>query len=615
MDGFSQSLDVRMIDFANTIVLKDNPAPDEEYLFGLSNLISILESLAFTPSSTVPASIPSASLLSKQYGSNSSCSTLRDSPTETEEDDRLCPIDMYKLSRSSRCRDKLRIDHNTDQHEDQSFDQYRHKGSGQRSIGRPSQRKRTSIRDVAQKSQKVQHHGFDSIDNRLEGLSCDDNKILVNEVHSLDRVQSSNAIRQYRPHHHRRRTSKNTSSEPQWSQLLNERRISPLSMKTCGNSTRESSRNIDRLDSSNLVSSNKVCNDLVSKAVERRSHQLHSKFVRRSEEWTSRIDHSIKPRPDNAESRLGHQIMSRSFSAPLLTHSRFRSHFSETEERKVGERYCFPLISFERSAQCPAEASHCCDFEFNDFEIRGGSEEGGESDDDTKNLKDDESVPSDHPLIKKDEMAHIDSRTVLLDNVSIFPSSNVTFSKMISSKVTSSNVKSSKSRWRERFSIVNPYQYPSIVKCEQHNSHCGYHPSRTRAVIEEDQSYNGCHSFQKKSLSAPSLITRVVKQSKPIIISSYNLNTATSSHTSTPGDLTSGIDNSQDSSLMANDENNKIQDSPPSHKREQSRRIGFIIGAQLGHSEPSSDDYSSSSEDTVNQGDVDSDQNSNRRTK
>lgn len=43
-----QSLDVRMIDFANTIVLKDNPSPDEEYLFGLGNLIAILESLTFT---------------------------------------------------------------------------------------------------------------------------------------------------------------------------------------------------------------------------------------------------------------------------------------------------------------------------------------------------------------------------------------------------------------------------------------------------------------------------------------------------------------------------------------------------------------------------------------
>ncbi|OEH80543.1 inositol polyphosphate [Cyclospora cayetanensis] len=39
------SLDIRMIDFANTIYLQDNPSPDEEYLFGLRNLIGGLETL------------------------------------------------------------------------------------------------------------------------------------------------------------------------------------------------------------------------------------------------------------------------------------------------------------------------------------------------------------------------------------------------------------------------------------------------------------------------------------------------------------------------------------------------------------------------------------------
>ncbi|PFH31781.1 inositol polyphosphate kinase [Besnoitia besnoiti] len=39
------SLDIRMIDFANTIYLRDNPAPDEEYLFGLRNLIGGLHAL------------------------------------------------------------------------------------------------------------------------------------------------------------------------------------------------------------------------------------------------------------------------------------------------------------------------------------------------------------------------------------------------------------------------------------------------------------------------------------------------------------------------------------------------------------------------------------------
>uniref|UniRef100_A0A0G4FCR6 Kinase n=1 Tax=Chromera velia CCMP2878 TaxID=1169474 RepID=A0A0G4FCR6_9ALVE len=37
-----QSVDVRMIDFANTIFLPDNPSPDEDYLFGLKNLLLIL---------------------------------------------------------------------------------------------------------------------------------------------------------------------------------------------------------------------------------------------------------------------------------------------------------------------------------------------------------------------------------------------------------------------------------------------------------------------------------------------------------------------------------------------------------------------------------------------
>lgn len=40
-----QSLDVKMIDFANTIILKDDPQPDEEYLIGLANLMGILEQL------------------------------------------------------------------------------------------------------------------------------------------------------------------------------------------------------------------------------------------------------------------------------------------------------------------------------------------------------------------------------------------------------------------------------------------------------------------------------------------------------------------------------------------------------------------------------------------
>lgn len=45
---FVQSLNVKMIDFANTIVLKDQPTQDEEYLFGLGNIIAILELLART---------------------------------------------------------------------------------------------------------------------------------------------------------------------------------------------------------------------------------------------------------------------------------------------------------------------------------------------------------------------------------------------------------------------------------------------------------------------------------------------------------------------------------------------------------------------------------------
>ncbi|CXJ14155.1 inositol polyphosphate kinase, putative [Plasmodium berghei] len=41
----SNSLDVRMIDFANTIYLQDNPSVDEEYIFGLRNLIYFIQIL------------------------------------------------------------------------------------------------------------------------------------------------------------------------------------------------------------------------------------------------------------------------------------------------------------------------------------------------------------------------------------------------------------------------------------------------------------------------------------------------------------------------------------------------------------------------------------------
>ncbi|CDO65955.1 inositol polyphosphate kinase, putative [Plasmodium reichenowi] len=41
----SNSLDIRMIDFANTIYLQDNPSADEEYIFGLRNLIESIQIL------------------------------------------------------------------------------------------------------------------------------------------------------------------------------------------------------------------------------------------------------------------------------------------------------------------------------------------------------------------------------------------------------------------------------------------------------------------------------------------------------------------------------------------------------------------------------------------
>ncbi|SCM24641.1 inositol polyphosphate kinase, putative [Plasmodium chabaudi adami] len=41
----SNSLDIRMIDFANTIYLQDNPSVDEEYIFGLRNLIYFIQIL------------------------------------------------------------------------------------------------------------------------------------------------------------------------------------------------------------------------------------------------------------------------------------------------------------------------------------------------------------------------------------------------------------------------------------------------------------------------------------------------------------------------------------------------------------------------------------------
>ncbi|CRH02411.1 inositol polyphosphate kinase, putative [Plasmodium relictum] len=41
----SNSLDIRMIDFANTIYLQDNPSPDDEYIFGLKNLIDSIQIL------------------------------------------------------------------------------------------------------------------------------------------------------------------------------------------------------------------------------------------------------------------------------------------------------------------------------------------------------------------------------------------------------------------------------------------------------------------------------------------------------------------------------------------------------------------------------------------
>ncbi|SBS90289.1 inositol polyphosphate kinase, putative (IPK2) [Plasmodium malariae] len=41
----SNSLDIRMIDFANTIYLQDNPSVDDEYIFGLRNLIKSIQIL------------------------------------------------------------------------------------------------------------------------------------------------------------------------------------------------------------------------------------------------------------------------------------------------------------------------------------------------------------------------------------------------------------------------------------------------------------------------------------------------------------------------------------------------------------------------------------------
>ncbi|GAW83368.1 inositol polyphosphate kinase [Plasmodium gonderi] len=41
----SNSLDIRMIDFANTIYLQDNPSVDDEYIFGLKNLIHSMQIL------------------------------------------------------------------------------------------------------------------------------------------------------------------------------------------------------------------------------------------------------------------------------------------------------------------------------------------------------------------------------------------------------------------------------------------------------------------------------------------------------------------------------------------------------------------------------------------
>ncbi|PHJ24958.1 inositol polyphosphate kinase [Cystoisospora suis] len=67
------SLDIRMIDFANTIYLRDNPTPDEEYLFGLLNLIEGLETLlaATTPQQASRQLPPCASSLPSVSSSNS----------------------------------------------------------------------------------------------------------------------------------------------------------------------------------------------------------------------------------------------------------------------------------------------------------------------------------------------------------------------------------------------------------------------------------------------------------------------------------------------------------------------------------------------------------------
>ncbi|CEL93987.1 unnamed protein product [Vitrella brassicaformis CCMP3155] len=57
-----KSVDIRLIDFANTIYLADNPTADCEYLFGLKNLSDVLQRIAtrHTPSALAPPPLPRA---------------------------------------------------------------------------------------------------------------------------------------------------------------------------------------------------------------------------------------------------------------------------------------------------------------------------------------------------------------------------------------------------------------------------------------------------------------------------------------------------------------------------------------------------------------------------